>query len=1037
MSMLIRIFQNHVLANLTFILILSAGAVAYMLMPREQDPSITFNWVQITTAWPDASAEDMEKLITDPLEEAVATVQDIRFASSTSRPGMSTILVRFQDLSERAYDKRMNDLRREVQTQADRELPADAEDPQFFELTSANMFPAALIVVSAAADDEILHRNARRIQEDLQRIPQVESVEAGGLHDPELHINFFPEDLLGIGITPLALADTVTAYLRDLAAGSVRQGGQQWLVRVIGAGHELERLGRMPLHTPQGPIPLERVARLSRGREKPSQLVRYGGNPAVLLVVSKKANASSLALLQQLKTYIGNSQRLSRATGVELVLVDDQTPRTRRALRTMENNAVLGLALVILTTWVFLETRLAFLIGIGIPFTLAGTFVVLFLLGESLNISVFLGVVIALGMLVDDAVVVLEAIHYRLQQGKAALAAVAAGLAEVAAPVVTAVFTTTAAFLPLLLTPGLLGQFMFVIPLVVTIALAVSLVEALWMLPAHVTAAAPRNSKASPSWVQRRRLMMIRWLRNRYTRSLVMVLRRPLHALVAVGVLFAAALGALGSGLVRTDFFATDPIRLFYVNVEMAPSASLQQTLATLKTLETTLKRRLQPQELRETVAYAGLMFTENGLVSGDRYGQLAVSLHPRGKNQRSVDAVIEAVRAELTATPGPVRVFFVRRAAGPPAAKPISIKVRGDDFTQLRQAVAALEGVLEAIPGVYDISNDDTAGQLQLNLRLDGPAIQRTGLDPLTVLRAMRLLLDGEVVASFQDQGEKIEVRVQAERPMTSGIDAVLDQTIALPEGGEITLRQLVNVEKEVGAIAIRHYKFRRSISVEADIDKTRIDTVSVNRHIQDRWQELQPRFPAVDLDFSGVFEDIQEGLQALAVLFLVGIGLIYLILGTQFGSYWQPLLILASVPMAFSGVVFGLLLSQHPLSLYTLYGLVALTGIAVNAAIVLIVAANDRLQRGMSPLHAAVYAARRRLIPIVITTLTTMAGLFSLATGLGGKSLLWGPVASAIVWGLGFSALLTLFIMPLLYGLVMGRCCISRGQREIPLSQ
>lgn len=1020
--MLVRLLQNHVLANLTFVLFLGAGTLAYLLLPREQDPSITFNWVQITTAWPGASAEDVEKLITEPLEEAVRTVQDIRFASSTSRPGMSTLLVRFQDLNERDYDKRINDLRREVQAKADRELPVAAEEPQFFELTSANMFPAALIVVSAAADDEILRRNARRVQEDLERLAQVESVEAGGLHDPELKVIFSPEDLANVGVTPVTLADTVSAYLQDMAAGSLQQGEQQWLVRLVGMSQQLDVLAQVPLNTTAGSIPLERVATLRRAREKPAQLVRYNGKPAVLLVVSKKAKVSALALLEQLKTYLQRQQSLSRATGVELVLVDDQTPRTRRALRIMENNALLGLAFVMLTTWIFLGGRLAFLIGIGIPFTLAGTFGVLFLLDQSLNIAVFLGIVIALGMLVDDAVVVMEAIHYRLQQGMDSLAAVLAGLAEVAAPVVTAVMTTMAAFLPLLLTPGLLGKFMFMIPLVVTVALAISLIEALWMLPAHITYSISVKNHALSS-VQRYRLTAIHWLRISYTRLLLRVLRRPVIALVTVVVLFTTAIGVLGSGLVRTDFFATDPIRLFYVNVEMPPSTSLQETLQIVQILEAKIKRQAQPEELRETVGYAGLMFTEDGLVSGDQYGQLAVSLHPRGSDLRSVDAMIEGLRDDLLNTPGPVRVFFVRRAAGPPATKPINVKVRGDDFFELRQAVAALESRLQETPGVKDISNDDVPGKLQLNLRLDGAAIQRAGLDPLTVVRSIRLLLDGEVVASFQDQGEKVDVRVQARLPEISALNAMLDRPIALPEGGEIALRQLVNLKKGFGAVAIQHYKFRRSITVEADIDKTQTSAVAVNQRIQQEWETLGSRFPGVDLDFSGVFEDIQEGLQALATLFIMGIAIIYLILATQFGSYWQPLMILASVPMAFSGVVFGLLLSQHPLSLYTLYGVVALTGIAVNAAIVLIVAANDRLSRGMSVLHATVYAARRRLIPILITTVTTMAGLFSLAVGLGGKSLLWGPVASAIVWGLGFSSVLTLFVVPVLYRLAMGR--------------
>lgn len=1017
--MLVRLYHNHVLANLAFILILAAGAWAYIQMPREQNPAVNFNWVQIKTAYPGASAEDVERLITEPLEEAIRKIQDIRFASSESAEGMSTILVRFQDIDERTYDKRISDLRREVQRKADQELPEASESPEFFELTTANMFPAALILVSGAADDEILRRNARIIREDLERITGVENVGAVGLRDPELLVEFSPERLRSIGVTPVDLAETVSAYFRDIAAGSLRQTDQQWLVRLIGTSADPLDLGRFPLRTGAGQTSIDSVARVSRGREKAVEFVRYEGNPGVLLVVGKKSNTSSMQLIEELNKYIAKRNGVSRESGVQLILVDDQTPRTTTALQIMENNAVLGLLLVMLTAWVFLGTRISFFIGIGIPFTLAGTFLILHMVGESLNISVFLGVVIALGMLVDDAVVTVEAIYYYMQRGAASMSAVMQGLSEVAAPVFTSVLTTMSAFLPLMLIPGVLGKFMFVIPLVVTVALAVSLIEAFWMLPMHVSSV--KANSHNPSFVQRYRGRFTHFLQIKYSQFLIYALRRPKYFFLGVFLFFAAVAGALAGGLIRMDFFATDPIRLFYVNLEMAPNVSLNETLRLVEMVDKKVKNHIRPGELRQTVGYAGQMFTDEGVVSGDQYGQIVVSLNPPSEELRSVDEIIEAMREDLVNTPGPVRIYFLRVTGGPPVSKPINIKVRGDDLNELRRAVAALESVLRSIPGVRDITNDDVPGKLQLNLRLDGDAIKRSGLAPEVVARTIRLFFDGEIVASTHDQGEKLEVRVRAERALGLDINSFLRQTIALPQGGEIPLGQLVKATKSRGQVAIRHYKFRRAITLEADLDQEIIDTVSATKQIQHEWNSLRARFPGVDLDFSGVFEDIQESLHALASLFLFGMGLIYLILGAQFRSYWQPLLILASVPMAFIGVVFGLMISHNPLSLYALYGAVALTGISVNAAIVLIVAANDRLERGMGLIHAIVYAARRRLIPILITSLTTIAGLFALATGLGGRSLLWGPVASAIVWGLGVSTLLTLFVIPLLYTMFM----------------
>ena len=251
--------------------------------------------------------------------------------------------------------------------------------------------------------------------------------------------------------------------------------------------------------------------------------------------------------------------------------------------------------------------------------------------------------------------------------------------------------------------------------------------------------------------------------------------------------------------------------------------------------------------------------------------------------------------------------------------------------------------------------------------------------------------------------------------------IDDLLRQVVALPDGRSISLNELVDATYTTGQQNIKHYNFRRSLTLESDIFKDKIDTIAANDLVKEEWGRIQADHPNISLDFEGLLDDIQESMDQIWKLFIFGIGVIYIILGTQFRSYWQPFMILSTVPLAFTGVVLGLLITTNPLSLYTLYGVVALAGISVNAAIVLISAANSRLQEGMGLLHATIYAARRRVIPILITSLTTIAGLFSLAAGLAGKSLIWGPVATAIVWGLAFSTVLTLIAIPLLYRFFM----------------
>jgi multidrug efflux pump subunit AcrB len=1002
---------NKVLTNLTFVLILVVGALSYWSLPRQQDPTINFNWIVITTAWPGASAIDIESRVTDPMEESIQRVDDLDFVSSYSREGLSSVLVRFEDIPDATFQRRLADLRREVNT-AEGEFPDEAADPIFIEITSSNAFPAATMVLVGSGDDDSLREQAVLIEKELERRERVDRIDTQGVSDPEIRIEFDPAALASRGLAPADLANTIQTYFQDLAAGELNVGNTNWLVRLKGKSTDAFDLNQFPVLTRDGSVRVGDVARITRTRAERSELVRYDGQPAVMLAVMKAEGANTLELVDEMKAYIDTRNALESATGTRLVLIDDQTIPTRNALSIMQNNALIGLFLVLLVAWLFLGFKIAALTAIGIPFILAGTFWVLSGLDQTLNVTVLLGVVIALGMLVDDAVVVVEAIYYRIERGQQGLSAILDALSETAAPVTAAVFTTVAAFMPLMLLPGILGKFMMVIPLVVSVALLISLVEAFWMLPSHVLGTGMTLNQNGR--MQRFRTRLNRGIRHVYTHALIRALRRPILTLsIAVGALI-GALGLLASGQIRADFFAADPIRVFYVNLDAEPGTTLERTLQMSLQAEEVVRAHLEPDEARGVVAYAGQQFTETEPLRGSHLGQVLVGLNPEG---REVSQIVDGMREAVENLAGPTRVTFLQLAGGPPAAKPISIKVRGSEFDELREAADRIKSILGDTPGVKDITDDAQDGRLALDMRLKGDQVARTGMSPTAIARNVRMLVDGEIVASVQDGGETVDVRVLASESAFASPSQLLRSQIPTRQGELITLGELMTVERSPALGTIRHYNFRRTITVEADIDSEVTDTVAANSSVMEAWSGLQNAYPNVNLDFSGELDDIQESLDALVVLFLFGLGVMYLILGTQFKSYGQPVLILVTVPLAFTGVVLGLFVTGNPLSLYTLYGVVALAGIAVNSAIVLISAANDRLRRGMSLKHATLYAGRRRVVPIVITVMTTTAGLFSLAAGLGGSSLIWGPVATAIVWGLGFSSVLTLFVVPILY--------------------
>ena len=459
-----------------------------------------------------------------------------------------SVNVLFKDIKRPLYERRVLELRRELQALAQSELPREAQLPDIYEVNSRDPDWFKVLVYSPG-EDENFRRQARQVQRDLQRLPGVVRVDSKGLEDPELHIVFHPERLAGLGIDPGALADTVKAYFRDIAAGTVKVDGREWLVRVTGTDDASANLAALPVLAAKGTVKLGELADISRTSKAVKLGARFQGQPAIVIMPLKQPGANTLALIDQIKAYIDTRNRVSATTGVHLFLLIDTSDTIRQAIAVMEQHAWSGMLLVLAVTWLMLGTRLALLTTLAVPFSLAGVFIALQVTGQSLNLSVLLGVVIVLGMLVDDAVVVIEAIGQHLRRGLAPLTATVAALREVWLPVGTSSLTTIASFMPLMLVGGFLGTVMGVVPQVVCLALLISLVQALWILPAHAVVTVKTGTE-SP-WRERLR----QTLQRRYTHSLIRVIRAPKRSLAGrAGRVRPGRYGA-GAGLGAIQFF--------------------------------------------------------------------------------------------------------------------------------------------------------------------------------------------------------------------------------------------------------------------------------------------------------------------------------------------------------------------------------------------------------------------------------------------------------------------------------------------------
>lgn len=1012
---MLTILRSHRLTDFVLVATLLLGAWAYYAMPRAQYPEVNLNWVAVAVIWPGAAAQDVEREITLPLEAAARRVADVRLLTATSRDNVATLLVRFQDVRHERFERRLAALDREIR-QAAAGFPREARPPQVLELTSSNFFPTAMVAVSGEAGDGQLCRLAEAARDQLERLPGVARVWSYGLRERELAVAFDPQALRRHDISPETLARAVADQAHTYPAGMADISGRRYAIRVEGLSANPDFLAELPIaaHASGKRAPLGELAQVRQGVGPARELVRLDGKPAVLLSVIKAEDVNTLDLTRSVRELVARKNQAFG--GKAYTLLDDQSDSTREAIGVMETNALFGLAVVLCVTWFFLGGRLALLTSLGVPFALAGMFLALYLLGQTLNVSVLLGVAIVLGIPLDDAVVVADAIRVRLAAGMSRLDAVAGALKEVARPVTASVFATCLAFAPLLLLPGLLGRFMFVTPLTVMVTLITSLIASLWLLPRHVVVWGDKAPQ--PGWRER---VGVR-LRRHYGRLLARAFRQSPPVMALFTALFLVAGLALGLEWVKPRWFASDPLRVFNLNLQMPPSTGMEATLQATRALELAARSVAQPGELRASLAMAGLQFTPSEMVLGEHLGQVTLSLAPESAGGRPVAEYVAALRPALKVA-GAENIAVQVLSADLPMLSSLTLRLSGAPLAELSGAAQALERELAATPGFTDVRNDATFSQPRIVLRVDAAAAARAGLDPFKLAALIRLHFEGVPVGKVTEGEETLNVVVRGQPLDEAGVRRLLSEPWRLPDGNTINPGTLFSMQFESTPGELRRVDGKRTVSLHASFDQDRVTARQAITAVDDAWMKLAPRHPGVQLAQGGEMEDVKASLHDLLRYLLLGFVLMYAWLAVQFGRLALPLVILATAPMAWAGVVIGLLVSGQPITLYTLYGCVALSGVAVNASIVLVSAGEDRLALGMNPLGAAFHAARRRLVPIIITTLTVIGGLISLAFGWGGDSLLWGPLAAAIVWGLAVATPLTLFVTPLLHAGLMRR--------------
>lgn len=1005
--------DNPVLLNLAFLAVLVAGMLAWVWMPKEEFPQVSTDRVIISIVYPGASPADIIDDIARPVEDALDSVSGLKHVYTDATEGLALFtieLVRGTD-----SDTARNDVDRAVR--GVEEMPDDALTPK----VSVAELRIPLTHVGLTGDVR-QQRLADDLADELVGFPGVGEVRIRGASVRVVEARLDPAEAAARGLTPDAVATALQIAGQGAPAGSVELLGQEVVLSTPATVRTPAEVAALPIDVGDGrTLRLGDIATVSERWEEPLITHRVNGQPAIDLVVLPTSEADALALVPVLQDW-ARERAETLPAGVGLVAYDDSARLVRARISTLASNGGVGLLLVALTLVVFIGWRNAGLVVWGMPVAWLGAAAAMYAVGVTVNVVSTFGLLLVTGIIVDDAIVIVENVQRHLEQGKNRVQAAVDGAMEVMPAVFAATLTTCLAFAPLLTLEGTIGSVMRNIPMVVILALMASLFEAFVVLPGHLAHFAEERTDGE------RENLPTRVLKRAYEPLLAWV-TKPGRRLLTVGLIVVTILGGGGlAGLMKLSLTtAGDPVFVL-VNVDLPPSSDADSVREVLRGLE-----RMVEEEASHLAIYAaghvGEQTSPQGFpILGPRYGQLKVGFHKDPDVLAEVPAFIERMRAWLSEQPEVTSIGIETLTGGPPAGKDIDVRVRMPDQAELRVLVDEIVAFLTALPGVKDVRSETEQGNERWEVAVDPVQARRFGMQSGQVALATRYALDGALALEIPIAERTTEVRVTLPEPRT--LDAVADLAMVTGPGQSVRLRQLGDVQRTRGTERLQRVDSQPAIRIVGEIDDDLTSSSLVKQALDAHFATVSPRYPGASLFYGGQIADSAESFAQLPAAAGLAVLLIYLVLAVQFRSYTQPLIILSVVPLGAVGAILGLFLLNMELSLIAMIGAVGLVGIVVNDSLVLVDFINQQRREGMAVEEAVVTASLTRLRPILITTVTTVLGLMPLALGVAGEEKLLAPMAVSISFGLAFATGLTLVAVPVLY-LVLAdlTAMVSRG--------
>lgn len=1007
------------LKNYKFTIVLSAAALIYGLiglfgLKSETFPTVNIGAVIVTTRYDGATAQDIETKITKPVEEEIQKISGLKKVRSTSQAGVSTIVTDV-DIDRYEVEKVISDLQRAVDRA---QLPPDLKSkPLFIEIKSEE-FPVVELAVIGSNEGRKRDAVVDLLKEDLLDNKKISSVNLAGFRERQFNILLSQKSLLESHVSINEVERALISRNVTIPGGELKNELSQKLLRIEGKAADSEEIGNIVIRSNYSgnKVLLRDVARIEDGESDPETLAGYLQKDATHLTIAKKGGADMLEMEREIVALL--DQYSERYKGeLEFKIFNNEALRVSERLGVLTSNGWQGLLLVIVVMMIFIKGKIGLMASLSLPLSLMLTLGLILSIGYTLNTITIIGLIIALGMLVDNAAVIAENFVRLRKEGYETDDALLTTIRDLWVPVTATVLTTVAAFLPMLVTTGVMGQFIKAIPIVLTFSLLICLFEGFFLLPTRLKLVglhiSKDNSESTKDWFDRLVLPA-------FEKQILWLVLNKYKAALGFTAIFAGSILLLATG-VRVNLFPDDQTEIFLARFEVVKGTRLEKTHEIAKQLAEKIQAKMG-----SNVLHAVSTVGASSVDPSDPKGQVGsntglIRIYVSKEAQYGIPTQIFLTQLREIKDERIERLTFEALANGPPVGEPVAVTFRSNNEQQLAEVAKKIVEKLKATPGVFDARADDVFGDDEVLVRVDYERAARLGLSLEAIGSTIRTAVAGQKTGDINLNNREVDYSLRFQDVDRNSVEQLKGLKIADNAGNLIGLGSIAQFNLQQGSPQVKRYDFRRAKTVLANIDPNIINSPKANSIVAKEFEGLSKEFKEVTIVFGGEQEDTNESFASLLQALILSLVGIFALMVLVFGSFSSPFIILTTIPLGLVGVSAAFFVQQKDLSFMAFIGIIGVGGVIVNAGIILISFIEQMKQESKRSLAEILVASTAlRLRSVLVTTITTAVGLVPTAYGIGGTDYFIIPMALAILWGLAGGTILTLYWIPPAYAIV-----------------